>query len=139
MNTKILVGGIVGGIVYFLLGWLFYGTLCTDFFRNNMGSATGVDRGPENMIFWSLILGNLFAGLLLSYVFARISNISSAGSGAWTGGVIGLLTAAAIDFIMYGTTNIYTMKGVFADIAIFTVMSALAGAAIAMVNARKTA
>jgi xanthine/uracil permease len=33
MKTKnFLVSGIVGGIVYFLLGWLFYGFLFKDFF-----------------------------------------------------------------------------------------------------------
>ncbi len=33
------MGGIAGGIVFFFLGYLFYGTLFSDFFSKNGGSA----------------------------------------------------------------------------------------------------
>lgn len=48
MNTKrFLLGGLAGGIAFFLLGYLFYGTLFSDFFSKNAGSATGVSRQME--------------------------------------------------------------------------------------------
>ena len=56
MNTKTIVAGVIGGIVYFLLGWLIYGMLMSDFFEANSGSATGVMRADDEMIMWALAL-----------------------------------------------------------------------------------
>src|SRR5450759_2816850 len=62
MNTKkFLIGGIVGGVVYFLLGWLVYGHLLTNYFHDHSGNATGVERDMDQMIWWALILGNLLS------------------------------------------------------------------------------
>ena len=136
MNTKkFLIGGLVGGIIYFVLGWLFYGNLLSDFFHKNAGTATGVDRTMEEFEWWSLVLGNVLSGCLLSYVFVK-SNVSSAGSGLVTGAVIGLLTAAAFDFTMYGVTNLTTTTGLLGDVGTFTLMSAITGAIVGWVCGR---
>lgn len=133
MNTKkFLIGGIVGGIVYFLLGYLFYGNLLSDFFMKNAGSATGVSRAMDQFVWWALVLGNILGGCLLAYVFIK-SNISSVGSGLVTGLVIGLLVASSYDFISYATSNLMNTAGVLGDICTFTVMSAIAGAIVAWV------
>ena len=129
MNTKrFLIGGLSAGIVFFLLGYLFYGTLLTDFFNENSGSATGVNRNPESMIYWSLILGNLIFGFLLAYVFEK-AGIRSFVGGFTTGGVVGFLVAAGIDFTLYGTTNLMNTTGLAVDIAVTTIMAAIAGGA----------
>lgn len=134
MNTKnFMVGGLVGGVVYFLLGWLFYGNLMTQFFRDNPGTATNVERPMDQMVWWALILGHLLFGFLLSYIFAK-SGVSTLTNGLVTGAVVGFLMCSAVDLTMYGTTNISSKKGVVADIAIFTVMSAIVGAVIGAVN-----
>jgi hypothetical protein len=136
MNTKkFLIGGLVGGIVYFFLGYLFYGTLLAGFFHSNAGTATGVDRAMDQFEWWSLVLGNVLSGCLLSYIFVK-SNISSAGSGLITGAVIGLLMAAAYDFISYGVSNLMTTTSVLGDIGTFTVMSAITGAFVGWVCGR---
>ena len=133
MNAKkFLIGGLVGGIIYFLLGWLFYGNLLADFFHKNAGTATGVDRAMDQFEWWSLALGNILSGCLLSYVFVK-SNVSTAGSGLVTGAVIGLLTAASHDFVMYGVSNLMNTTAVFGDIGTFTLMSAITGAIIGWV------
>ena len=133
MNTKnFLIGGIVGGVVYFLLGYLFYGVLLTDFFRDHPGTATNVDRGMENMVWWSLILGNLLFGFLLAYIFAK-AGVSTVSNGLVTGGIVGFLMCSSIQLTMYGTTNIMSKQGMAAEIAAFTVMSAIVGAVIAAV------
>jgi hypothetical protein len=133
MNTKkFLIGGLVGGIVYFFLGYIFYGKLLADFFHNNAGTASGVERAMDQFVWWSLALGNVLGGCLLSYVFIK-SNVKSVGSGLVTGLVVGLLTAASYDFIVYGTSNLATTTSVLGDIATFTVMSAITGAVVAWV------
>ena len=130
-QRKFLLAGIAGGITYFFLGWLFYGILLADFMKNHAGSATGVDR--QDMVFWSLILGNLFSGFLLSYIFVRWANITSAAAGAVAGAIIGFLTSAAYDFISYGVTNLSSKRGVLADIVTYTILSAIAGAVVGAV------
>ena len=128
---KLFIGTIVAAIVYFGLGYLFYAKLFADFFhQNTAGPLMGVDR--DVMIIWIIALGNVAHGLLLSYVFIK-SNVSTLASGLVTGGVIGLLMSAGMDLIMYGTTNLSNKNAVMADVAIVTVMSAVAGAIVGMI------
>ena len=129
MNTKkFFVGGIAGGIIYLLLGYLIYGTLLRDYMKPLVD---GVDRG-DNEIFWSLIVGNLLLGFLISYVLNRLG-VASVSDGLTTGAVTGLLFSSGYDLLMYGTTRLASLSQVAADIAAFTVISAVAGAVIAMV------
>lgn len=135
MNTqKFLVSGIVGGIVSFFAGYLIYGLVMMDFFNKNVGTATGVMRPLPEMIWWSLILGCIFMGLLFSYIFNRWANINTLAAGASAGAVIGLLMTAGTDFILYANTNISTLTGTVVDILTGGIMGALTGAAVGMAN-----
>jgi hypothetical protein len=129
---KLLIGGIVGGILFFGLGWLIYGNLLMSFMQKHPGTATGVDRSMEDMRFLYLCLGNLLQGFLLAYIFIR-ANVKTAASGLITGGVLGALMAAGMDCIMYGTTNIISKTAMAADVAAFTVMCAVVGAVLGIV------
>jgi len=130
MNTKnLFIGGLVGGVVFFLLGWLFYGTLLAQYFMDNQGTATNVAKAEEDMVWWALILGNILLGFLFSYIFVRIG-VSTVTNGLITAGIIGFLICLSIDLTMYGTTNIMSKSGMVADIAAFTVMSAIVGAVL---------
>lgn len=136
MNTKkIFIGGIAGGVVYFLLGWLFYGKLLTDFFAKNAGSATGVDKPMDQFVWWALILGNIVTGFILSYVFVK-ANIKTVGGGIGTGLVLGLLIAASWDLTMYATSNLMNSTAMLADIAVSAVISAIAGAVVGWICGR---
>lgn len=130
MNTKnFLIGGLVGGVLFFLLGWLFYGTLLAQYFMDHPGTATNVARAEEDMVWWALILGNILLGFLFAYIFTRIG-VSTVTNGLITGGIIGFLMCVSIDLTMYGTTNINSKSAMAADIAAFTVMSAIVGAVL---------
>ena len=133
-TNKILVSGLVGGVVYFLLGFLLYGMLFADFFAKNMGSASGVEKDPIN--FPALIIGNLVMGLLLAVIFGRWAGIKTMSTGAVAGAVIGLLFALGDGLTMFGTTNIYTATALVADIVIVTIMMAATGAAVGMMLGR---
>ena len=127
---KLLIGGIVGGILYFLLGWLIYGMLLMDFMMGHPGTATNVDRAEMDYLY--LIIGNLAMGFLLAYVFVK-SNVSSMAGGLVTGGIIGALVSVGVDCVMYATTNVVSKTAMAADVAAMTVMSAIVGAAVGMV------
>jgi hypothetical protein len=132
MNSqKFIVGGIVGGIAYFILGWVIYGMLLRDFMSGN--SSANLMRADSDMIWWALIVGNLAMGFLLAYVIGKGSSLSIAG-GAGTGFVVGLLVSLGIDLVSYATTTtMSSLKGLAADVAAFTVMSAIAGAVVGWV------
>lgn len=129
MNSqKFAIGSLAGGIVYFFLGYLFYGLLLKDFFADNGGIAANMDT----MVWWALIVGNLFSGVLLAYILSK-ANVSTAGGGAGTGFVVGLLIALSFDLIMYGVTHTPYLKAVAVDVAVSAVSSAIAGAVIGWV------
>lgn len=127
---KLAIGSVAGGVVYFLLGYLCYGVLLKDFFDSNTNPNFVADM--EKMTWWALILGNLFSGALLAYIFGK-ANVSTAGGGASTGFVVGLLVALSFDLIMYGVLHSTTIKAVAADVAVSAVMSAIAGAVVGWV------
>ena len=129
---KLLMGGIVGGILYFGLGYLVYGNLLMEFMKNHPGAATNVDRAEADFQFLYLTIGNLAHGFLLAYIFVK-GNVSSLSNGLITGAIVGLLMSAGINSIMYGVTNITSKTAMAADVAAFTVISAIVGAIVGMV------
>src|SRR6266513_2214702 len=128
MNSqKFIVGGIVGGIVFFLLGWLTYGLLLKDFMANNLSNSM---RADADTIWWALILGQVAGGFLLAYVIGK-AGATSAGSWAGVGFIVGLLVCLSYDLTMYGvSTTIASLKGLAADVAVSAVMSAIVGAVV---------
>ena len=133
MNMKkILIGGIAGGVAFFLLGWLCYGILFKDLMAAGAGTATGVERTDEDMNLAAIFIGNLMWGFLFSIVFSW-SKHDGLMSGLFMGAVVGLLMNGGSDFIMYGTSNLMTMTGTLIDIAVGTVLSTLAGGVIGWV------
>ncbi|MEO6132657.1 MAG: hypothetical protein ABIQ02_12475, partial [Saprospiraceae bacterium] len=105
MNNKFLVGGLIGGVACFLLGYLIYVLALGDTMAAN--AMPGVNKTMEEFNWPFIVLGNLASGFLLSYVMTK-SNTSGFGPGATMGAIIGLLVAMGFDFIMYGTSNIMT-------------------------------
>ena len=132
MNSqKFIVGGVVGGIVNFILGWLVYGMLLKDFMASNASS--GIMRADSDMIWWALIVGNLCVGFLLAYVIGK-GGAASAAKGAAVGFVVGLLVSLGYDLIMYATSTVMTsLKGVAADVAGSALISAITGAVVGWV------
>lgn len=124
------MGGIAGGIIYFLLGWLIYGMLLLNFMDKHPGAAGNIMRPEPEFLY--LIIGNLALGLVMAYVFVR-ANVNTVGNGFITGGVIGLLVAVAYDCMIYATTTTISKTGMATDVAVTVVMSAIAGAVIAAI------
>lgn len=132
MDTKkFLMGTVAGGISYFFLGYLIYGMALTDFMGEH--STANVQRPMEEMIWWSLLVGNFAGGAMLSYVFLKWANISSFGAGLSAGATLGFFFACTFDFVMYATANLMDLTGIVTDVVAFTVMTALCGGVVAAV------
>jgi len=130
-TSKLLWAALAGGVVYFLLGWLVYGMLLMDFFEKNSGGATGVMR--EQMVWWSLILGNLLVGCLLAWVFGRWAGIKTFMGGLVGGLVLGFLVSAAYDFTGFGVMNLNNLQGAIVDIVVNTLMMGITGGVVGWV------
>lgn len=126
---KLVVGGIVGGILFFFLGWLLYGMLLMDFMTNNPGVVSGYSKETPDFLY--LAIGNLLSGFMMAYIFIK-ANINTLMGGLIMAAVVGLLMAASYDCVMYATTSLVSKKMMLADVLASTAMSAVAGAVVGM-------
>ena len=134
-SKKFLVGGIVGGIAYFLLGYLVFGILLMDFFKSHSNSTPGVYRADTDMIWWAMIVGNLAYGFLLSYVIGKAGAASVAG-GFKTGAIIGLLASIASNCITYALVNLSDTTAMAVDIVASTIVGGILGAIVGWVQSK---
>ena len=127
---RISIGTLVGLIVLYALGFVFWEMLFADFFAANSGTATGVDR--EAPILWALILGTLlYAELITLGLESR--GATSLADGAMVGAVVGFLVWGTADLIIFSLTNLGTLTSTIADIVLEAVRGGIAGAVIALV------
>jgi hypothetical protein len=134
---KRIVATLAGFVVYFMLGFILYGILLMDFFATHAGTATGVMRTDEEMIWWALIVGNIVQAYLLVYIFGNWANITTFGGGLKAGATVGFIMALGMNLNMYGTMNTMTLPGVVADAAVLATMMGLTGGVIGWVLGRK--
>ena len=129
MNVKnFIVGGIVGGIVDFLLGWVVYGMLLKDTFPKPDGA------GAENMMF--IFLGCMSFGFLISYVFSQGEGVSNMAAGIKMAIGIALFMGLSTNFFMNMYKETIDVKLMAIDILASLVLATGVGAAVAMVNGK---
>lgn len=134
---KRILATLVGFVVFFLLGWLFYGFLLMDFYSDNSGTATNVMRAETDMVWWALIVGNVFQAYFLVYIFGKWANITTFGGGFSAGLIIGLILGFAFNLSMYGTMNISNLTITLIDPFVSGIMMAITGGAIGWMLGRK--
>ncbi len=126
MSNKVLVGGILAGVVSFFLGWILYGLLLMDYMKENMNHCAS--RPDEQMIWWALIASNLILGIFLAKV-VDWSGAADAMAGMRNCGVAGLLLALYYDLMFYSFTTVYSnMTAMVVDIVAMTVFFGILGA-----------
>ena len=138
MNTsKFIVGGLIGGVLFFLLGWLIYGMLLMDFMTQHMSAAAASVMRPEaEWPWWAMITGNFGLGFLLSFVINK-SNVASVSNGAVTGAVVMFLMSFSINFIMYAQMNLSDLTSIVVDMIASAVIGAIVGSILGWWNGRK--
>ncbi len=90
----------------------------------------------SEIVWWALILGNLASAALLSYIFLKLGNIGSFGSGASTGAAIGFFVTLSMDLIHYATANTLDLTATIVDVLVGIVMYAIAGGVIGALMGR---
>lgn len=129
MNVKnFIVGGIVGGIVDFLLGWVVYGMLLKDTFPKPEGA------GAENIVF--IFLGCMSFGFLVSWIFSQGEGIANMVTGIKVAIGIALFMGLCNNFFMSMYKESVDVKMMAIDILASFVLATGVGAAVAMVNGK---
>lgn len=136
MNTKMLVAGLLGGVGFFLLGWLLYGILLLDTMASYSNSACM--RSDDDMSIPLLLVGNLIQGFLIAYIYSQWASISTFATGLQRGALIGFLLSMALNCIWYATSTVMTeFTGVIIDVAVSTVIWGLVGGIVGWWLGRK--
>lgn len=136
MNTKFLVGALIGAIVFFFSGWLVYGIMLADTMASFTNTACA--RPMEEMNMGLMVAGNLGFGLLYAYILSGNAKFASLSGGAVGGAIVGLLMSFSYDNMIYAQSTMMTSyTGIIYDVVSWTVLSTLAGAAIGWWLGRK--
>lgn len=129
MKTKnFLVSGIVGGIVDFLLGWLFYGILFKDYFP------APTEESAQTMVM--IFLGCITFGLFIAYIYTKWAQITTASTGAKAGAVIGLFIGLFMNFFNMAMNSEATFQLFALDVGISIVMGTIIGAVVGAINGK---
>jgi hypothetical protein len=132
-NNKYFLAAILGGVAYFLLGWIIYGMLLMKFMTSHSGLPADIQskvfRPQAEMNMGLMIVSNLLYGFLMATIL-NWGNARSAMAGAKMAGIVGLLVAASFDLMFYSMSYMYTPIGLITDIIAAAVWAGLGGAVV---------
>ena len=128
MNTKtFLIAGLVGGIVDWLVGWLFYGILLVDFFPQPQDST-------KTMV--CILAGCLTFGFFISYIYNKWAKISTAKTGAKAGAIIGLFMGLNASLFNMALVKGVTYERFALDLFVSIVIAVIVGAVVGIINGK---
>ena len=140
MKIGTIVSAIVGAIVMFVLGGLFFVMLFADYFRDNMIQYSGLLKDPPVM--WAIFLFNLVWAWLIAFVLEFAGRTGWA-QGAKAGAIVMFFLAVGLNTEYFAFMNVHKGLGpVIANVLIVTFMGLVTGAVIGFVGGlfhRKTA
>lgn len=120
MNKSLLYSGVVGTIVYYLLGWLVYGVIFPD-----------LAGGEQNPLF--ILLGCLFYAFIFAVMLSRWTSISKFSSGFNAGLILGVLYAVSFYFFKISEGGSFDIQPFLKEIVIGGLMTGITSGAIALV------
>ena len=140
-NSKFLLALIVVFVAMMAVGFLQYGLLMKDFYKDNAGISgdlyTQVFRSMEQMDWTTGILSTVAAALLLTTVLVW-GGFTSTAAGAKAGAVVCMLVGIIVDFGLMSYTHLGTMKVGLVDIVVNIAVGAIVGALGGMVLSKGT-
>ena len=131
---RLVIGTVAGGIALFILGYVIWNMLFTDFFAANAGSATGVAKDPQVM--WAIAVGTLSYAALITLAIGTRAGSTTIVEGLKVGAIVGFLMWFGADMIIYGVWNLSNLTAAIADSLLELVRGGIGGAVIAAVLAK---
>ena len=130
---QLLIGTLAGALTLAATGYVIFGIAIPGFFTNFMsaGSATNVERQPP--LLWAVALAMLSYGLLMTLAVGGRARPLTTRAGVTTGAVVSFLLWFTADFMLYGISNVGSLKGTATDPLLEMGPGAIAGGVIAAV------
>lgn len=135
MWKRILLSTVVGGVVIFAQGAIFFGVLFADFFARAVPTEfAGINRDTPNFVM--VFVADLVYAALLAILFTVVGKVETFRRGAAVGTLMGFATVLHFDLITTATTFMTTPPTVAANVALSTLLSGVGGGVIAVVLGR---
>ncbi len=128
---RFVIGTVAGGIALFILGYVIWNMLFTDFFAANAGSVTGVAKDPQVM--WAIAVGTLSYAALITLAIGTRAGSATIVDGVKIGATVGFLMWFSVDFISYGFSNVENITATIVDPLLEIIHAGIAGGVIAAV------
>ena len=131
MDTKkVTIGGILGGIVYFFLGWLIYGILLRGTLALPAEISAVIEYPPEEMKISFMIISCLALGLFLAVIFNRWAGISTFTGGMKGGAFIGLSISLIVGTSMLSMYRFGSVPNLIIDMVANAICMGIAGGVV---------
>ena len=131
MKLHVLWATLASAVAMMLIGFLCYVVILDDVFVD-MGVSADYMKAEPDMIF--IFLGNIAAGALIAYIYDRWAGISTFGTGASAGAIIGLLIALYAGLIQYATTTLSpSVTPYLLDTVVSAIIWAIGGGVVGLV------
>ena len=128
--TKFSIATLIGGIVYFFLGWLIFGIILRDATAMPADIAAIAEYPEEEFKMSLMIVSCLAWSALLTFIFMRWANISTFLGGFKAGAIIGVLNTLAVGLSMASMYKFNSVSQTLLNMGGELFDSGLAGGAI---------
>ncbi len=119
MDTKTIVGSVLGGLALFAMGYVMYMLLLADIITH---------RGGEPDLLY-IILGELVFGYLIVWT-AGVTGAKNPSAGAKAGAIMGVIVGLAISFLELGENPRAELVTYLLDVVVWGVRWGVAGAVV---------
>jgi uncharacterized membrane protein len=126
-----IFAALAAAVTMFLLGWVLFGMLLMDFYKENSIHYEGLMKEMPNIFL--IFVSNLLFSFLLSFIYSKWANISTFGKGFTYGLLIGFLIMTAFDMYFLAGMNLFNGKLIIIDIILNTLMVGIAGGVAGLV------
>lgn len=131
---KLVLSTIVVGIVLFLLGWLFYGLIFMNYFKEYYGH---ISRGADDMKIWAFAVASLVQAFFMYLIYSKgYSGGSPFGEGFKFGLYISLFMGIPYVFYTWGGMPV-KYQGVVVDGILMIIMLIIASIITAFIHGKK--
>ena len=135
MNKRILLSTIVGAVVSFALGGIFYGVLLMNFMKANTTHYEGLEKPMNDQMLW-IALSTIVWAWLVAYIYDRWAHVTTFMDGAKASMIISGAISLSMDLFYYGAMNLMTGTWYCVDVVLGIVMGGITGGVIAMVQGK---
>lgn len=128
---RFIIGTVVGGIAFYILGYIIWDILVADFYAANRGSAVGLTKDAP--VLWAAAVGTLAYAALVTLGIGTRAGVTTVMDGAKVGAVVGFLLWLTVNMIFFAYFNISNLTVTIVDPLLEAVRAGLGGAVIAVV------